>query len=144
MSSSLSDKSVIIIPAQSKKYLITELTAIDPKKSTKFNYDVFYVFGDVNTDFSESNFVYSLPFAKHKKYSVYQGYNGTFSHQKANSIDFSLQSGNEVYAARDGKVVQVVTENNQHCLTKDCAKFNNKILILHNDGTCLLYTSRCV
>jgi len=135
INSTLKNKSVVIIPANSKKFLITELNSIDSKKGTSFRYDVFYVLGDVNAKNSESTYAYSLPFAKNKKYIVYQGYNGNFSHQNANSIDFSLQIGNEVYAAREGKVVQVVTQNNQNCITKGCAKFNNKILILHNDGT---------
>ena len=135
MNSSLPNKTVIIIPANSKKFLITELNSIDPKKGTSFKYDVFYVFGDVNAKKHESDFAYSLPFAKNKKFLVYQGYNGNFSHQNTNSLDFSLQIGNEVYAARDGKVVQVVTQNAKNCTTKNCAKFNNKIVILHNDGT---------
>lgn len=135
MSSSLSNKSVIIIPAKSKKFLVTELTSIDPKKGTSFKYDVFYVFGDVNAKHSENDLAYYLPFEKNKKYLVYQGYNGNFSHQNANSIDFSLQIGNKVHAAREGKVVQVVTQNNQNCTTKNCAQFNNKIIILHTDGT---------
>lgn len=135
MRSSLTDKSVVIIPANSKKVLVTELTSIDPKKGTSFKYNVFYVLGDVTAKNTESSFAYSLPFSKNKKYLVYQGYNGNFSHQNAYSIDFSLQTGNEVYAARNGKVVQVVTQNNQNCTTINCAKMNNKIIILHNDGS---------
>lgn len=135
ISSSLSNKSVVIIPANSKKFLITTLNSIDPKKGTSFKYDVFYVFGDVHAKNTESSITYSLPFAKNKKYLVYQGYNGNFSHQNSYSIDFSLQTGDEVYAARDGKVVQVVIKNNQNCTTKNCTTYNNKIIILHNDGT---------
>lgn len=138
MSSSLANKKVVIIPAKSKKFLISKLNAVDAKKGTSFKYNVFYVFGDVNAQHSENN-TYSLPFEKHKKYVVYQGYNGKFSHQNANSIDFSLQLGNEVHAARAGKVVQVVIKNNQNCTTRNCAKFSNKIFILHNDGTLAEY-----
>ena len=135
MNSSLANKSLAIIPANSKKFLLTELKAVDPKKGTHFNYNVFYVLGDVNVDFSEKDFAYTLPFSKNKKYSVYQGYDGKFSHQNAKSLDFSLKIGDEVFAARDGKVVQVLVNNTKNCLTSDCAKFNNKIIILHNDGT---------
>lgn len=135
MSSSLKDKSVIVIPPKSKKFLVSELKSIDKKKGTKFNYNVFYVLGDVNVSSAETDFTYLLPFDRNKKYRVYQGYNGKFSHANAFSIDFSLQIGDKVFASRAGKVAQVVTGNNKNCVTNDCAKFNNKILILHNDGT---------
>ena len=139
MSSSAKDKSVTVIPAQSKKFLLTELQNIDPKRGTRFNYTVYYVLGDVNVDFKEKDIPYTLPFAKHKKHSVYQGYNGQFSHQNAKSIDFSLQNGEQVFAAREGTIVQVIINNTKNCFTKDCAKFNNKITILHNDGTLAEY-----
>jgi murein DD-endopeptidase MepM/ murein hydrolase activator NlpD len=135
MSSSLANKSIAVVPANTKKFLLTELKAVNPQKGTHFNYTVFYVLGDVNVDFSEKDLAYTLPFAKNKKYSVYQGYDGKFSHQNTKSLDFSLQSGEEVFSAREGKVVQIVTKNTKNCLTKECAKFNNKIIVLHNDGT---------
>lgn len=139
LSSSLADKSVIIIPAKTKKFPISELKAIDSKKGTNFKYNAYYVLGDVNVNFSETNFNYSLPFAKNKKYLIYQGYNGNFSHQHTYSLDFSLKTGEEVYAAREGKVVQVIANNDKNCAIKNCAKFNNKIVILHGDGTLAEY-----
>lgn len=135
MSSSLQDKAVVVIPALAKKFALSTLKAIDKFAPTKFNYDVYFVLGDVNLALSETDFVYTLPFEKSKKHSIYQGYNGKFSHQDASSLDFSLQTGDKVYSARGGKVVTVVTENNRNCKTKECANFNNKIIILHSDGT---------
>lgn len=139
LSSSLGNKKVVVIPAKTKKFVLAELKPIDPKKGTSFKYDVYYVLGDVNVDFAESNYVYALPFAKNKKFLIYQGYNGKFSHQNSNSIDFSLQIGDQVFAAREGKVVKSITENDRNCMSKDCAKFNNKIIILHSDGTLAEY-----
>lgn len=135
MSSTSANKAIKVIPAKSKKFVVTELKAVDAKKGTKFNYNVFYVLGDINVNYAENDLVYELPFAKNKKYTIYQGYNGKFSHQNAYSLDFSFKEGEEVHAAREGKVVQVITNNNQHCITIDCAKFNNKIIIMHSDGT---------
>ena len=135
MSSTLGNKSIAVIPANSKKYLLSELKTIDVKKGTHFNYNVFYVLGDVNAGFAESGYVYNLPFAKNKRYIIYQGYNGLFSHRNTYSLDFSLQTGDEVFAAREGKVVQITVNNSKNCMTKDCAKLNNKIIIMHNDGT---------
>lgn len=135
MSSSLQDKAVVVIPARAKKFVLSTLKAIDKTAPTKFNYDVYFVLGDVSSAVNESDFVYTLPFEKSKKHSIYQGYNGKFSHQDANSLDFSLQTGDKVFSARGGKVVTVVTENNRSCKTKECANYNNKIVILHSDGT---------
>lgn len=139
MSSSLQDKSVIVIPALAKKFALSTLKTVDKTKPTKFNYDAYFVLGDVNLAVADDSFVYNLPFEKSKKHSIYQGYNGKFSHQDAYSIDFSLETGDKVYSARGGKVVTVVTHNNRNCMTKECANFNNKIIILHSDGTLAEY-----
>lgn len=135
MTSSQPNKSVLVIPAKTSKFIITELRSADPKKGTKFNYNAYYVLGDVNTKSAESNYIYNLPFEKNKVYRIYQGYNGSFSHQGTFSLDFSLAQGDKVFAAREGKVIQVITKNKISCATKDCAKYNNKIVILHADGT---------
>ncbi len=135
MSSSLADKSVVVIPAQSKKFALSDIKTVDRTRPTKFAYDAYYVLGDVNTGATDEHFVYTLPFEITKKHSIYQGYNGKFSHQDASSLDFSLQTGDKVFSARGGKVVTVVTNNNRNCMTKECANFNNKIIILHSDGT---------
>ena len=139
MSSSLADKSLLVIPAGKKRHQITELKAVDPNMGTKFNYDVYFVLGDVNITAVKHDFVYSLPFEKNKKHIIYQGYNGLFSHHKAFSLDFSLKDGDKVNAARGGKVVSVITGNSKNCLTKECAKYNNRIVILHDDGTLAEY-----
>jgi hypothetical protein len=139
LSSTLDDKSVIVIPAKTKKFLITELKSIDQKKGTHFEDNIYYVLGDVNVYYAGTNFIYDLPFAKNKTYQIYQGYNGKFSHQNAFSLDFSLKQGDQVFAARAGKVVQVITKNNQNCPRKECAKFNNEITIMQSDGTLAEY-----
>ncbi len=135
MNSSLQNKGVMVIPAQSSRVLLTELSAINPKKGTKFNYDVYHVLGDTSIKDINEDYIYSLPFEKNKTHRIYQGYHGKFSHQKDLALDFSHKEGEKVLAARDGKVVQVNDDNNQHCATKDCAKYNNRIVILHNDGS---------
>jgi murein DD-endopeptidase MepM/ murein hydrolase activator NlpD len=40
-----------------------------------------------------------------------------------------------IYAAREGVVVNVVEKNTITCYQKECAKYNNSILIYHVDGT---------
>jgi len=133
--SSLPNKSVIVVPANSKKFTLSRIDSNNPSKSFKFSYNVFYVFGDVNARPSDPEEQYWLPYATNDSETIYQGYDGAFSHQNAYSLDFSHKLGTEVYAARSGKVIINKTDSDKACLTKDCAKYNNKIVILHGDGT---------
>ncbi|WP_027378069.1 M23 family metallopeptidase [Kaistella palustris] len=139
MTSSLLNKAIIIIPAKTDKFKISTVAVADSRLKSSFSYDVGFVLGDITDQDFDENYVYSLPFAKQKTYLIFQGYNGKFSHQKANSIDFSLKENDQVLAARAGKVVEVESGHSSHCPTIDCAQFNNKVIILHSDGTMAEY-----
>ncbi len=132
-------KTIFVIPAKSEKYKIGELTTTEKGQKTKFNYKYKTALGDVTNTNLDKSFVYDLPFQKGKSFNVYQGYNGTFSHQNENSIDFTMPEGTEVLAARDGIVVQLVLTNTESCSEKECAKFNNYITIMHSDGSFASY-----
>ncbi len=43
--------------------------------------------------------------------------------------------GTELFAVRDGIVIKVIDNNTKNCATKECAKYNNLIIIYHSDGT---------
>ena len=129
---------VVVIPAKTKGFPITKLLMI--KANTQSNYKIKSVnnYGDTNAkDFVD--YTYSLPFQTGKSFKVFQGYNGVFSHQNENSLDFTMPIGTPILAARDGLVVKVVQEFNQNCPDKSCAEFNNYILVYHNDGTFAKY-----
>lgn len=95
--------------------------------------------GDVTLKSYDSDYVYDLPFQKGKNFTVYQGYNGAFSHQNEFSLDFTMPEGTEILAAREGLVIDVEQSNNRGCPTKDCASLGNYISILHQDGTIAQY-----
>jgi murein DD-endopeptidase MepM/ murein hydrolase activator NlpD len=95
--------------------------------------------GDVTIKNFDSNYQYDLPFKKGKSFTIFQGYNGTFSHQNENSLDFTMPEGTEILAARDGLVVDFVSHNNTACPTRNCADKANYITILHPDGTFAQY-----
>ncbi|MDP9954518.1 murein DD-endopeptidase MepM/ murein hydrolase activator NlpD [Epilithonimonas hungarica] len=133
--SSLPNKSIIVVPANAKKFIISRIDAENKSKGFKFSYNVFYVFGDVNSKPSNPDETYWLPYSVGTSQSIYQGYNGNFSHQNAYALDFSHKLGTGIFAARSGKVVTTKSDSDQACFTKDCAKYNNKIIILHDDGT---------
>ncbi len=134
ISSSNGNHKIFVIPAKTKGFLITTLQIIKPNAGGGFKTKSQANYGDATVT-NPSEYTYSLPFQKSKSFTVYQGYNGNFSHQNENSLDFTMPVGTEILAARAGVVVKVVENNNQGCADKSCAAFNNLILIFHNDGT---------
>ena len=132
------DKKLFVVPAQTEKYKIGELT-VDKSGSYKFNFNYQTTLGDVTLASFDQSFLYDLPFQKGKNFRVFQGYNGSFSHQNENALDFTMPEGTEVTAAREGKVVKVVQSNTQSCPTEDCAQYNNSVTIMHPDGTFATY-----
>ena len=92
--------------------------------------------GDHITQSFDRDYVYDLPFRKGKKVGIGQGYNGRFSHRGENALDFDMRIGEEVFAARGGKVIEVVEKHRRNCTSHHkCAEYNNLITIYHNDGT---------
>ena len=74
----------------------------------KEHYHFTYFFGDYKNIKHNDDYLYRLPLQKGKKYEVSQGIKGKFSHNHVKSlyaIDFQLEIGEPVFAAREGKVV---------------------------------------
>jgi murein DD-endopeptidase MepM/ murein hydrolase activator NlpD len=134
MSSSNGNHKIFVIPAKTKGFIITKLQPIKPNAGGGFKTQSAANYGDATVT-SPAEYIYSLPFQKGKSFGVHQGYNGNFSHQGENALDFTMPIGTEVVAARDGVVVKVVENNDQACPERSCSQFNNYILIYHNDGT---------
>lgn len=131
---------IFVIPAQSKKIKVTNLVVIKKNSPYKMSYETTCNYGDHFLSTYDKDFLYELPFSKGSKYKVGQGYNGTFSHQNQNAIDFIMPVGSDIAAARSGIVVSITHKNNRTCAEKSCAQFNNFIVILHDDGTFAEYT----
>jgi len=132
-------KEVFIVPAKTEKFKIGELNVAEAGQRTKFGYKYKTTLGDVTLTNFDKTIVYDLPFQTGKSYRIFQGYNGTFSHQNENSLDFIMPEGTEILAARDGTVVELVQTNRVSCPDKECGKFNNYITIMHSDGTFASY-----
>lgn len=140
MVSSLPSGKTVVLPPKSSRIEIARIKKIDPYKSNKFSYQMMTNFGNVLlTDFDE-DYVYDLPFPKGKTYKIYQGYHGKSTHKDADALDFSLQTGDQVMAAREGLVVYTVENNDRGCPSRSCAQFANTILIMHSDGSFAEYT----
>ncbi|WHF52453.1 M23 family metallopeptidase [Chryseobacterium gotjawalense] len=131
----LPNDDIVVIPPQTKKFLIAKLIPIKPKEANSFSYTNSYNFGNARQESFDDDYIYALPFEKGKTQTIFQGYNGKFSHQNEFSLDFDLKMGSPILAAREGIVVEVVNNNNRSCPDISCAKFNNRILVMHSDGT---------
>ena len=81
--------------------------------------------------------LYRFPFKKNKKYEVSQAFDGKFSHNSIRSryaLDFQLNVGEPVFAAREGMVVKVIDWFSKQG-GKELIHAANKIIIQHPDGT---------
>ena len=134
-------KTTQVIPAKTMKQKVTYFVVNDKKKGWGIKKMPGYrsYIGDITIKDYDTQYVYDLPFGKGKAFWIHQGYNGTFSHQNENSLDFIMPEGTEVLASREGLVIDIVQNNNQSCPTRSCAPFGNYVSILHPDGTIAQY-----
>jgi murein DD-endopeptidase MepM/ murein hydrolase activator NlpD len=126
---------VYVINAKNKKQLLTSLKVSKKGKAYKFSYKYWTNYGKHNNKGYEKEYKYDLPFKAPNKFKIHQGYNGDFSHQNENSLDFTMPVGTELTAVREGVVIKVIEKNNKNCSKEECQKYNNLILIYHIDGT---------
>lgn len=122
-----------VVPANSKRFLITELDIINKRKASHFNYRYKVNRGNHLILNFDNNYGYTLPFAMDKAFKVSQGYNTTRSHEGIHAIDFSMPVGTPICAAKGGVVVESIESNTKRCKTVECAKYNNKIVVYHPD-----------
>ena len=134
-------KTTQVIPAKTMKQKVTFFVVNDKKKGWGIKKMPGYrsYIGDITIKNYDTQYVYDLPFGKGKAFWIHQGYNGTFSHQNENSLDFIMPEGTEVLASREGLVIDIVQNNNKSCPTRSCAPFGNYVSILHPDGTIAQY-----
>ncbi|MFS4416141.1 M23 family metallopeptidase [Maribacter sp. 2307ULW6-5] len=118
-----------------RKIRIANLEVEQPNFPYGFSYTFIANYGKSNVRKYDEAYAYGLPYGSSERFKVVQGYNGTFSHQNENALDFAMPIGTPIMAVREGVVVSVVEENDINCAVKICEKFNNYIRIYHEDGT---------
>lgn len=118
----------------------TRITILKPvKKSYSYNTQLSYIKGDITANHNDKT-VYQLPYKSGESYKIDQGYNGISTHMGKFALDFHMDEGTEVCAIRDGVVFEVQESNNRGCPSNDCSKFNNFILVRHDDGSIADYS----
>jgi murein DD-endopeptidase MepM/ murein hydrolase activator NlpD len=121
-----------LAPNQSER--VTVVTSGASRKGNLYSLD--WTVGDKDA-IHDDDHLYSLPYASGKTYPILQGYGSRFSHTGLEefAIDFDMDIGTPVHAARGGVVARVVDSNSKGCWEKGCGRYANYIVILHNDGT---------
>ena len=102
---------------------------------------VGYSWGHESLIKPDLDYLYRFPFKKRKKYEVSQSFHGKFSHNSERSryaIDFQLDVGEPVHAAREGVVVKVIDWFTKQG-GKELRNSANRIVIMHSDGTLAYY-----
>ena len=125
---------IYIVPKNTKKFKLFELARIKRGRTT-YSYTYKAVYGEVNLFAYNDGYLYDLPYRKGLRFTIEQGYNGRFTHQHENALDFNMPEGTPILAAREGIVASVVQNNNETCLREACKKLSNYILICHSDGS---------
>ena len=107
MSSSNKNPIVAIIDGRSEIKL-TDLKVNKENASWGMKYNYTFYQGSIYAKHSR-NFGYKLPYKKGESYRLDQGYGGKFSHRGDSkySLDFQMELGTEIYAARAGVVVEI-------------------------------------
>jgi len=86
-----------------------EIAAVDTEEASHLRLTYDWTIG---SNALPSKYLYHLPFPPNSTYLVSQGFNGQFSHQGTErySIDFAMPFGSAVCAARDGKVIDIESQ----------------------------------
>lgn len=135
LKSSVANDSIVVTPAGSSKFLIATLTPTVTSGKIGFKYDFKFQLGDVTSKKWNETYTYQLPFANRQRFKVSQGYGGNSTHQDLNALDFEMPLKTPIHAAKSGTVVRIVNHNNRNCFDVGCEKYNNFILVYHEDGT---------
>ncbi|WP_224483862.1 M23 family metallopeptidase [Robertkochia aurantiaca] len=135
--------SFLLMPGDSLRLLAVPAVKSDTifKKRFRDSVRVSYYFGHRSLIDPDLDHLYRLPFKRGKKYEVSQSFNGKSSHFSEKSkyaVDFQLDVGEPVYAARSGMVFKVIDWFTKQG-GEELKYAANKIVIRHDDGTMASY-----
>lgn len=124
---------IMVLPGEASDYELLAFS-IPEGRSWGYKYAFSYYSGDASAKHNDDH-VYLIPYKSGERYKLSQGYNGSFSHQNENSLDFTMPKGTEITAARAGRVVDLKEDSDRGCPSADCNDFGNFVRTLHSDGT---------
>lgn len=131
----------VTIQSKTDKLLLFTLKPINDNSSIGFQYKYTYTMGDPLTAKHDDNYLYLIPYEHGTKHRVDQGYNGKSTHTGniSYSLDFAMDIGTPVVAARDGIVVDTKKDSNRGGPSRMYENDGNFIKIYHSDGSFAIY-----
>ena len=125
------------LDAGARAVLVFTLTPT--RASGRRGYSLQYTFAQGNPDTArhDDEHLYLLPFEHGAKHRLSQGFHGRFSHFGENeyAVDFEMDIGTEVYAARGGTVAEIKEDSNVGGPAASYGDDANYVLVLHDDGS---------
>ena len=134
MKSDLRKGQRLVVPPKTKEFVLATAQPKARARSMGLSMNSTIIFGDI-TKAPDRSFVYDLPYKSDQPVEIYQGYNGRFSHSGEKALDFGLDIGDKVHAARGGIVAKVVEHHSKGCASPSCRDFNNHVVVYHDDGS---------
>lgn len=125
-----------VIPPGASAYFVTLIAG---KSGYSYNYKYTFIKGDVTGEHND-NHIYQLPFKNGESYIIGQSYKEGPTHMDKYALDFNMDEGTEICAIRDGVVIEIEDSHNKGCPRKDCMKYNNYVMIKHDDGSIADYS----
>ncbi len=130
-----------VLPPRSDTELL-QLDAHDGPAEPYISYRFIYLHGDPDAEHITDR-PYRAPFALAKKFMVSQTFPIGVTHDTADSyyaVDIVMPVGTDIYAAREGKVVEVASKNFRAGPNpEEEGASANIVRILHDDGTFAVY-----
>lgn len=124
--------SIVVQPK--KRTLITKIQRINARAATRYG-TTFSCYAGWRDEKPQDKYVYTLPWEPGYAYPVGQGFNGQFSHQGKEAVDFIMPEGATICAARDGVVIEARDEFSEGGTKDEFKDKANRVLIMHPDGT---------
>jgi len=124
----------IVLRAKQKLKILSLKNVNKKKHAGSFSSHISWSKGSVDA-VHDKDYIYALPFKNSQRVS--QGFNGKTSH-KGNAryaIDFAMKLQTPIYAARGGKVVEVIQRHNKHGMSLKMRQYANYLMIEHSDKT---------
>ena len=126
---------VEVIPAGEEKHLV-DLKIKNRTRSWDYTATYKYYIGDIEARHND-HFAYRLPYRIGSEYKLTQGFNGSFSHtgDLRHALDFHMETGSQVYAARGGVVVDLEESHDKGGPLELYMPYTNFVTVMHDDGT---------
>ena len=136
-------------PALPKRFIVpgaSEIRAVSlrpeqPNQSWQYRTQYRAMLGDPKATHRPPQ-PYRVPFAAGASFPVSQGFNGPYTHNTPSSqyaVDIALPEGTDIYAAREGIVMDVANDFFTGGTSQKFMERANLIRILHDDGSMALY-----